>query len=122
MGKRCYCLHECSLRSQFFPRLLQRNPQIPLHILRECLKMLRLVITALVIAAAGTIHIDTTDGGYENVTVSIHDSVLFNEDIVENLKVIRIIVSIDVHSSPRAIKSERNKAFQLVCTSGGRSA
>ncbi|XP_077547787.1 calcium-activated chloride channel regulator 1-like [Haemaphysalis longicornis] len=97
MGKRCYCLHECSLRSQFFPRLLQTNPQIPLHILQESLKMLRLVITALVIAAAGTIHIDTTDGGYEGVTVSIHHSVPFNEAIVENLKEMFRAASIFLH-------------------------
>ncbi|XP_077547752.1 calcium-activated chloride channel regulator 2-like [Haemaphysalis longicornis] len=48
--------------------------------------MLRFVVAAVCLSAAASIRIDTTDGGYEEVKVSISKEVPYNETIVDDIK------------------------------------
>ncbi|XP_077536722.1 calcium-activated chloride channel regulator 2-like [Haemaphysalis longicornis] len=61
--------------------------------------MLRFVVAALCISAAATVQIDTRDGGYADVKVSIHEDVAYNESIVDNIKVLFATVSEFLHQA-----------------------
>ncbi|XP_077547790.1 calcium-activated chloride channel regulator 3A-1-like [Haemaphysalis longicornis] len=49
-------------------------------------EMLRFAVAALCLSAAASIRIDTADGGYEDIKVSISKDVPYNESIVDNVK------------------------------------
>ncbi|XP_077547802.1 calcium-activated chloride channel regulator family member 3-like [Haemaphysalis longicornis] len=48
--------------------------------------MLRFILVLLCLSPATSIRIDTSDGGYEDVLVSINQNVPYNESIVDNIK------------------------------------
>lgn len=63
--------------------------------------MLLFVVAALCISAATTIQIDTRDGGYVGVKVSINKDVPYDESVVDNIKILFRAASKFLHHATR---------------------